>query len=174
MCDELTGRQCDVIVCPHNTTAEDIKSMNPNGIVLSNGPGDPAGNAEIIENLKEIIHLNIPIFAVGLGHQLLALAHGCSTEKLKYGHRGANQPVRDLGTGRVYVVSQNHGYIVKSASIDKTVAEEIFVNAGDGTNEGLEYRGKKAFSVQFNPDVAMGTDNSGWLYDKFVGMIKNK
>lgn len=169
---ELCKRDAKVTVCPHNTTAQQIKEMGVNGIMLSNGPGNPKENAEIISNLKEMMKLNIPMFGICLGHQLLALANGFETEKLKYGHRGANQPVKDLGTGRVYISSQNHGYAVVSDSIDTAIAEELFVNVNDKTNEGIRYKNPPAFSVQFHPEASGGPMDTSWLFDRFIEMIE--
>ena len=153
---ELVNRGAEVTVCPCATTARDIQALGVDGIMLSNGPGDPAENVEIIENLREICKLQIPMFGICLGHQLLALAHGFRTEKLKYGHRGANQPVKNLETGRVYISSQNHGYAVVGESIDSGVAKELFVNVNDGTCEGIRYLDCPAFSVQFHPEACGG------------------
>ena len=169
---ELVKRGCDVIVVPAYTTAEQIKEMNPDGIMLSNGPGDPSENVEIVENLKEIMKLNIPIFGICLGHQLMALANGAKTEKLKYGHRGANQPVKNLETGRVYISSQNHGYAVVSETIDSAVARELFVNVNDNTCEGIRYLDCPAFSVQFHPEACGGPLDTQELFDQFFAMMK--
>jgi carbamoyl-phosphate synthase small subunit len=172
---ELVKRGAEVTVCPYNTDADEIKRLNPNGIMLSNGPGDPKDNPEVIENLKTIMNLGIPIFGICLGHQLLALANGFKTKKLKYGHRGANQPVKDTETGRVYVSSQNHGYAVLSDSIDRFTAEEYFVNVNDGTCEGIKYRDIPAYTVQFHPEASGGPMDSNWLFDKFfsnMGEVK--
>lgn len=169
---ELVRRGAEVTVCPWNTTAGDIKALGVDGIMLSNGPGDPAENVEIIENLKEICGLGIPIFGICLGHQLLALAHGFRTEKLKYGHRGANQPVKNLETGRVYITSQNHGYAVVSESIDGKTAKELFVNVNDGTCEGVRYLDCPAFSVQFHPEACGGPLDTRGLFDEFFAMME--
>ena len=164
----LLNRNCDVCVAPYNTTAEQIKSLNPDGILLSCGPGDPADNIEIINNLKEIINLNIPIFAVGLGHQMLALAHGFKTQKLKFGHRGANQPVKNLNDGKVYITNQNHGYAVIPESIDKSVAQVWFENVNDKTCEGILYKNKLIFSTEFYPETKDSPGSTGFLYDEFI------
>jgi len=165
---ELINRGCDVWVFPHNSTLQDIQAVNPDGIMLSNGPGDPAENAEIIRNLKDMIASNIPIFGICLGHQLLALAQGFSTHKLKYGHRGANQPVKDLVSGRVYITSQNHGYAVSTDSIDSAIAEQWFENVNDKTCEGICYKSSNAFSVQFHPEACGGPLDTAFLFDKFI------
>ncbi|MDF2567583.1 MAG: carbamoyl-phosphate synthase small subunit, partial [Oscillospiraceae bacterium] len=146
---ELLSRGCDVTVVPYNTTAEKIKELSPDGIMLSNGPGDPAENVEVIHNLKDIMALNIPIFGICLGHQLMALANGGKTEKLKYGHRGANQPVVDIDLDRTFVTSQNHGYAVVGESIDEKIGVVSHKNANDGTCEGVKYKNTPAFTVQF-------------------------
>ena len=169
---ELVNRGAEVTVCPCTTTAQEIAAMGVDGIMLSNGPGDPAENTEIIANLKEICKLNIPLFGICLGHQLLALAHGFKTEKLKYGHRGANQPVKNLETGRVYISSQNHGYAVVSSSIDSSVAKELFVNVNDNTCEGIRYLDCPAFSVQFHPEACGGPLDTQALFDQFFAMMK--
>lgn len=168
---ELQKRGAEVIVCPAATTADELKSLSIDGIMLSNGPGDPAENVEIIENLKEICKLNIPIFGICLGHQLLALAHGFKTEKLKYGHRGANQPVKNLETGRVYITSQNHGYAVVSDSIDPSVGKELFANVNDSTCEGIRYLDCPAFTTQFHPEACAGPLDTQELFDEFFGMM---
>lgn len=148
ICRELVKRGCNVTVVPGNTTAQQIKEMNPDGIMLSNGPGDPQENTQIIRQLKILCEAKIPTFGICLGHQLLALSQGASTEKLKYGHRGANQPATDTQTGRVYITSQNHGYAVVASSLPEN-AYESFVNANDGTCEGVTYTDMPAFTVQF-------------------------
>ncbi|MBQ1375639.1 MAG: carbamoyl phosphate synthase small subunit [Clostridia bacterium] len=168
----LNARGCDVFVLPYNTKPETVKKMGIDGIMLSNGPGDPADNTEIIKNLKEISTFGIPTFGICLGHQLLALSHGFKTQKLKYGHRGANQPAKDLTTGKVYITSQNHGYAVVSESIDPAVAAELFVNATDGTCEGIEYKDAPAFSVQFHPEACAGPRDTEFLFDKFIKLME--
>lgn len=160
-----------IVVCPWNTTAQQIQEMHVDGIMLSNGPGDPAECTEAIANLREILKLNLPVFGICLGHQLLALANGMRTEKLKYGHRGANQPVKDLETGRVYITSQNHGYAVVSQSVAAADAEEIFINVNDGTSEGIRYKRTPAFSVQFHPEACGGPQETGMLFHKFFEKI---
>lgn len=169
---ELVKRGAEVTVCPCTTTAGEIQALGVDGIMLSNGPGDPAENVEIIANLREICKLGIPLFGICLGHQLLALAHGFRTEKLKYGHRGANQPVKNLETGRVYISSQNHGYAVVSSSIDSAVARELFVNVNDSTCEGIRYLDCPAFSVQFHPEACGGPLDTQALFDEFFAMMK--
>lgn len=171
---ELRDRGAQVTVCPCGTTAEEIKALGVDGIMLSNGPGDPAENLKIIENLKEICKLNIPIFGICLGHQLLALAHGFRTEKLKYGHRGANQPVKNLETGRVYITSQNHGYAVVSESIDGKTAKELFINVNDNTCEGVRYLDCPAFTTQFHPEACAGPLDTRALFDEFFAMMEKR
>lgn len=165
---ELIKRGCEVIVVPANTTAEQVKELAPDGIMLSNGPGDPAENVEIIENIKDIEKLGIPIFGICLGHQLMALANGGRTEKLKYGHRGANQPVIDLESGLTYVTSQNHGYAVIGDSIDPSVGHVSHINANDKTCEGIRYTSVNAFTVQFHPEAHGGPLDTSYLFDEFV------
>ncbi len=162
---------CNVTVVPASTTAEEIIAMNPDGIMLSNGPGDPQDNPEIIEQLKILCQSGIPTFGICLGHQLLALSQGAKTKKLKYGHRGANQPAADVQTGRVYVTSQNHGYAVVSDSLPDNAAVS-FVNANDGTCEGITYVDMPVFSVQFHPEACGGPLDTSFLFDKFVSMMQ--
>lgn len=145
----LNERGCEVTIYPALTTAEEILTANPDGIMLSNGPGDPKECVSIIKEIKKLYDSNVPIFAICLGHQLMALATGADTHKMKYGHRGGNHPVKDLATGRVYISSQNHGYVVDTDTLDPNVAVPAFVNVNDGTNEGLKYVGKNIFTVQF-------------------------
>lgn len=165
----LNKRGCNVITVPSYTTADEIMKFNPDGVMLSNGPGDPKENVEIIEEIKKLCAKKIPLFGICLGHQLLALSQGADTAKLKYGHRGANQPVvyRD---GRVFISSQNHGYAVCSETLPGG-AEESFKNANDGTNEGIEYSYMPAFSVQFHPEAAAGPLDTSFLFDKFIQMM---
>jgi carbamoyl-phosphate synthase small subunit len=168
----LVSRDCEVILLPWNTSAEDILKLAPDGIFLTNGPGDPTDNVETIETLKALIPYKIPTMGICLGHQLLALANGFQTEKLKYGHRGANHPVRDMETGRVYISSQNHGYAVVRNTIDPSIAVEMYINGNDGTNEGLIYTNAPAFSVQFHPEACGGPQDTGFLFDRFIAMLK--
>ena len=170
---ELIKRGCEVIVVPAYTTAEEVAKIAPDGIMLSNGPGDPAENVEIIDNIKEIEKLGIPIFGICLGHQLMALANGGKTEKLKYGHRGANQPVIDLESGLTYVTSQNHGYAVVGDSIDPAVGHVSHINANDKTGEGIRYTSVNAFTVQFHPEAHGGPLDTSYLFDEFVNKMQN-
>jgi carbamoyl-phosphate synthase small subunit len=165
---ELNKRGCDVWVVPCNSTPDEILKIAPDGIMLSNGPGDPADNTEIIANIASLLKTKVPIFGICLGHQLMALASGFLTNKLKYGHRGANQPVKDTQNGKVYITSQNHGYAVVSNTIDKTIADEWFVNVNDGTCEGILYKNAPAYSVQFHPEACGGPRDTGFLFDRFM------
>ena len=140
---ELNKRGCEVTVYPADTPAEEVLKTKPDGIMLSNGPGDPAENTEIIKEVRKFYESDVPVFAICLGHQLMALATGANTYKLKYGHRGGNHPVKDLETGRVYISSQNHGYAVDEHSMSPEVAVPAFVNVNDKTNEGLKVRGQE-------------------------------
>ena len=168
----LVQRGCQVTVYPADTKAEEILAAGPEGIMLSNGPGDPAENVEVIREIRKLYQSDVPIFAICLGHQLMALATGASTYKLKYGHRGGNHPVKDLETGRVYISSQNHGYAVDSGSLNSAVAVPAFVNVNDQTNEGLRYTGKNIFTVQFHPEACPGPRDLGYLFDKFFQMME--
>ena len=170
----LNKRGCQVTVYPAWTKAEEILADNPDGIMLSNGPGDPKECVEIIAEIRKLYESNVPIFAICLGHQLMALATGSDTYKLKYGHRGGNHPVKDLATGRTYISSQNHGYVVDTENLDPKVATPAFVNVNDGTNEGLAYTGKNIFTVQFHPEACPGPQDSGYLFDRFMNMMEVK
>ncbi|MDE6673564.1 MAG: carbamoyl phosphate synthase small subunit [Acetatifactor sp.] len=168
----LAARGCEVTVYPALTSAEEILSSGADGVMLSNGPGDPKECVSIIQELKKLYASDMPIFAICLGHQLMALATGADTYKMKYGHRGGNHPVKDLATGRVYISSQNHGYVVDTEHLDPAVAVPAFVNVNDGTNEGLSYTGKNIFTVQFHPEACCGPQDSGYLFDRFISMMR--
>lgn len=170
----LAERGCEVTIYPALTSAEEIIADAPDGIMLSNGPGDPKECTTIIKEIKKLYDSDIPIFAICLGHQLMALATGADTHKMKYGHRGGNHPVKDLTTGRVYISSQNHGYVVDTDKLDPAVAVPAFVNVNDGTNEGLAYTGKNIFTVQFHPEACPGPQDSGYLFDRFIKMMKGE
>ena len=167
----LNDRGCEVTIYPADTPAETILAGNPDGIMLSNGPGDPKECTEVIKEIKKLYDSDVPIFAICLGHQLMALATGADTHKMKYGHRGGNHPVKDLSTGRVYISSQNHGYVVDVDKLDPSIATPAFVNVNDGTNEGLKYTGKNIFTVQFHPEACPGPQDSGYLFDRFIEMM---
>ena len=169
----LTRRGLEVTVYPHDIPAAAILADKPDGIVLTNGPGDPraAENAPVIAELKSLCASGVPIFGICLGNQLLALAHGFEVEKLKFGHRGGNQPARDVTDDRVFITSQNHGYAVKSSGIDPKVAGEWFVNVNDKTNEGIMYKNAPVFSVQFHPEPTAENGGTSWIVDKFVDMM---
>ena len=168
----LNARGCDVTLLPAHTPAAEILSGGYDGVMLSNGPGDPADNVEIIAEIRKLYDADLPIFAVCLGHQLMALATGATTERLAYGHRGANHPVRDIRAGRVFITSQNHGYMVKSDSVDPSIAEVSHVNVNDGTCEGLIYKNKRIFTVQFHPEASPGPKDTEYLFDKFLEMVE--
>lgn len=170
----LAMRGCDVTVYPAHTSAERIIQDAPDGIMLSNGPGDPKDCGPIIDEIRQLYETDIPIFAICLGHQLMALATGADTHKMKYGHRGGNHPVKDLATGRVYISSQNHGYVVDTDRLDPSIAVPAFVNVNDGTNEGLVYTGKNIFTVQFHPEACPGPQDSGYLFDRFIAMMNGE
>ena len=168
----LAQRGCDVTVYPALTSAEEILNDHPDGIMLSNGPGDPKECTSIIKEIKKLYDSDVPIFAICLGHQLMALATGADTFKMKYGHRGGNHPVKDLETGRVYSSTQNHGYVVDMDKLDPAVAVPAFINVNDGTNEGLKYTGKNIFTVQYHPEACPGPQDSGYLFDRFIKMME--
>lgn len=170
----LHNRDCEVTIYPAQTSAKTIIESNPDGIMLSNGPGDPKECTEIIEEIKELYNSDIPIFAICLGHQLMALATGADTHKMKYGHRGGNHPVKDLKSGRVYISSQNHGYVVDENTIDENIAEVGFINVNDKTVEGLRYKNKPVFTVQFHPEACPGPQDSSLLFNEFITMMESR
>ncbi len=166
----LTGRGCAVQVVPATTPADEILALRPDGIFLSNGPGDPAGVAGVVDNVRALLGKK-PIFGICLGHQILGLAYGGSTYKLKFGHRGGNQPVKDLATGRVEITSQNHGFCVDPDSLPADV-EVTHINLNDGSLEGMRHTGVPAFSVQYHPEHAPGPRDAEYLFDRFVDLIR--
>lgn len=167
----LLRRGCDVVVVPYDTTADEIRSLYPDGIMLSNGPGNPKHLPQAIETIKSLIG-EIPICGVCLGHQLFALACGADTEKLKFGHRGGNHPVKDLITGRCYITSQNHGYSVTEESIAGTQLMITHINNNDHTIEGLKHKQAPAFTVQYHPEATPGPTESSYIFDGFLEMIE--
>lgn len=177
---ELEKRNAEVITVPYSYTADDILKLDPDGIMLSNGPGDPADNTGVIAEIAKLAQYNIdaqtsgkkivPIFGICLGHQLLALARGCKTSKLKYGHRGGNHPVKEVETGRVFITSQNHGYAVQCDNLP-SFAKLAFYNSNDKTCEGITYTDIPAFSVQFHPEACGGPHDTNFLFDKFIQNI---
>ncbi len=167
---ELEKRGCDVTVVPASATAEEILALNPDGVMLSNGPGDPADNTGVINELRELCRHRLPTFGICLGHQLLAISQGAQTVKLKYGHRGANQPAKDVKTGLSYMTSQNHGFAVAVESLPQN-ASLRFVNGNDGTCEGIDYTDMPAFSVQFHPEAAGGPLDTRFLFDRFIALM---
>ncbi|WP_424768312.1 glutamine-hydrolyzing carbamoyl-phosphate synthase small subunit [Paenibacillus sp. sgz302251] len=168
---ELTKRGCDVVVVPHNTTADEIRRLAPDGIQLSNGPGDPKDVPYAVKMVSELLG-EYPIFGICLGHQLFALACGADTTKLKFGHRGGNHPVKDLSTNRCYITSQNHGYTVLEESVANTQLSITHINNNDRTIEGLKHNKFPAFSVQYHPEAAPGPYDSSYLFDEFLQMIR--
>ncbi|SFJ62825.1 glutamine-hydrolyzing carbamoyl-phosphate synthase small subunit [Thermoflavimicrobium dichotomicum] len=167
---ELVERNCEVISVPYNTTAEEILRFRPDGIMLSNGPGDPKDVPEVIETIEQLIG-KVPMFGICLGHQLIALACGADTAKLKFGHRGGNHPVKELETGRTVITSQNHGYAVTHESLAGTDLEVTHIALNDGTIEGLKHKTLPVFSVQYHPESAPGPLDSGYLFDQFKEMM---
>jgi len=168
--NSLMIRNCHITVFPAKSTLEEIMAVNPDGIVLTNGPGNPKDNPEAINTIKELIN-HKPVFGICLGHQLIALASGADTEKLKYGHRGCNHPVKDLTNGRTYITSQNHGYTVIDESVDASRIEITHRNLNDNTIEGLSYKDRPVFSVQFHPEACPGPNDTDFLFDRFMKMI---
>ena len=167
----LSQRGCRVLVLPAATGAEEILALEPDGIFLSNGPGDPAGVPGIVETVRELLGRK-PIFGICLGHQILGLAYGGTTYKLKFGHRGSNQPVKDLSTGRIEITAQNHGFCVDLDSLDPSLVELTHVNLNDGSLEGMRHKQYPAFSVQHHPENAPGPHDSIYLFDRFIEAMK--
>ena len=168
---ELNMRGCNVTVVPYNTTAEEILAMSPDGVMLSNGPGDPDVVEVAIEMIKGILG-KIPFFGICLGHQLFALSQGGTSFKMKFGHRGANHPVKDLRSGKVDITSQNHGYAIDKNSLVNTDLEVTHIALNDGTVEGLRHKTLPAFSVQYHPEARPGPSDSNYLFDEFMTMMK--
>lgn len=167
----LTEKGCQVQVVPATTDAETVLAMKPDGIFLSNGPGDPAGVEGVIDTLRTLLG-KVPVFGICLGHQMLGLAYGCTTYKLKFGHRGGNQPVKDLTSGRVEITSQNHGFCVDATSLDPDEVEVTHINLNDGSLEGMRHKRHQAFSVQYHPEHAPGPHDSLYLFDRFIAMMR--
>lgn len=167
----LTARNCAVTMWPWDTPSDIVLDSEPDGIMLSNGPGDPKECSGILRHVKDLMESGIPLFSICLGHQLLALAAGFDTERLKFGHRGANHPVKDLASGRVYMSSQNHGYCVSPASVKPEIAEISHINVNDGTVEGLRFKGIPVSSVQFHPEASPGPRETAYLFDEFMQTI---
>jgi carbamoyl-phosphate synthase small subunit len=169
----LAASGCKVTVVPADYSAQDILARNPDGIFLSNGPGDPAATGEYaVPIIKSLLEAGKPIFGICLGHQLLSRALGAETEKMHLGHRGANHPVKDLETGKVEITSQNHGFVVKRDSLPDGVSETHH-SLFDGSVEGIRLNGKPVFSVQYHPEASPGPQDSHYLFDRFVGMIED-
>ena len=170
--EKLLQFGCNVTVMPWDSTIEDIRELNPDGIMLSNGPGDPTDNVKVIDNIKRFIDYGKPIFGICLGHQLMALANGAKTEKMPFGHRGLNQPVKDLTQDRVYITSQNHGYAVVNNTVDPSVGQITHINMNDGTCEGIAYPDIHAFTVQFHPEASAGPNDTRYLFEKFTDLME--
>ncbi len=166
----LTRKGCRVLVVPSTTSAEDVLALQPDGVFLSNGPGDPAGVRGVVGNVQKLLG-KVPIFGICLGHQMLGLAYGATTYKLKFGHRGGNQPVKDLVTGKVEITSQNHGFCVDPASLPPSV-EVTHINLNDGSLEGMRHREWPAFSVQYHPEYAPGPHDAEYLFDRFIQLME--
>lgn len=167
----LVKRGCTVKCFPYDASFEEMMAFQPDGIMLSNGPGDPKECTKAIAELKKVYAHGVPTFAICLGHQLMALSQGFDTYKLKYGHRGINHPVKDLTTNRVYITSQNHGFVVNGDTVNPSVADISFISMNDGSIEGLNYKNGKVFSVQFHPEASPGPLDTGFLFDRFMKLI---
>ncbi len=169
----LNKRGCNVTIVPYNTPAKEIESLKPDGVFLSNGPGDPEDVKEVIKLVKEL-RGKYPIFGICLGHQMISLAYGAKTYKLKFGHRGGNHPVLNLETDKIEITSQNHSYAVDEKSLEKTDLVPTHKNILDNTIEGVECKKDKVFSVQYHPESAPGPQDSGYLFDKFIRVMEGK
>lgn len=170
--DSLQKRECEVYIVPYHSSVDELLSLKPDGIVFSNGAGDPKDDLEIVAVVKELL-VNKPVLGIGLGHQLVALACGAQTAKLKYGHRGGNQPVKNLKTGVTHITSQNHGFVVTEDGLDQTGLVVSLVNMNDGTIEGLRHSSLPALTVQFHPDGGGLAKDTGYLYDDFMRMMES-
>lgn len=170
----LAKRGCEVTVYPALTSPEKILAANPDGIMLSNGPGDPAECVGEVANLRKLFLSGVPIFGICLGHQLMALANGAKTAKLKYGHRGGNHPVKDLDKDRTYITSQNHGFAVLGDTLDENVGVVSHINMNDGTVEGVRYKGRPVFTVQFHPEASPGPKDNAYLFDEFCALMSER
>jgi len=168
--NELAARGCEVIVVPYHTTFEEIKALNPDGVVLSNGPGDPTDIPEVLPVIREL-QVNYPLFGVCLGHQLFALANGATTSKMKFGHHGGNVPVKDIALGRTLITSQNHGYQVNRESLEGTDLELTHYAINDDTVEGVKHKKYPAFTVQYHPEAHPGPSDSKYLFDQFIANL---
>lgn len=166
----LNKRGCNVTVVPYNITAKEIEELKPDGVFLSNGPGNPEDVKEVIDLVKNL-RGKYPIFGICLGHQMISLAYGVKTYKLKFGHRGGNHPVLNLETDKIEITSQNHSYAVDEVSIEKTRLKVTHKNILDGTVEGVECKSDKVFSVQYHPESAPGPQDSGYLFDQFINLM---
>lgn len=170
---KLNEKGCNVTVVPYNTSAEEILKMQPDGLFLSNGPGDPENVQTVIEVVQKLKG-KLPIFGICLGHQMISLAMGAKTFKMKFGHRGGNHPVKNLETGKIEITSQNHSYAVDSKSVEDTELEITHINLLDKTAEGVECKKYKMFSVQYHPESAPGPQDSSYLFDKFIDLMKKE
>ena len=169
----LNERGCVVKVFPYNSKLEDLKSFDPHGIMLSNGPGDPSAMPDVVGNVKEMVESGLPIFGICLGHQVLALSQGLTTEKMHNGHRGINHPIKNLKTGKGEITSQNHGFVVSTDSISNNPdVEQTHLHLNDNTVAGIELKGKPVFSVQYHPEASAGPHDSRYLFDQFIDNIK--
>lgn len=167
----LTKRDCDVRMIPSHTSAKEIMGWQPDGVVISNGPGNPKHVSHVVETIRSLLG-KVPLFGIGLGHQLLALACGADTEKMRFGHRGGNYPVQHVESKQTIITAQNHGYTVTPSSLERTDLKITYLNVNDGTVEGIQHRYYPAFSVQFHPEAAPGPMDSLFLFDQFVEMMK--